>query len=163
MDAVVTNNVGERVIDISLKRHRAGVRVMVKITPEVEAFFQRWGGGVVETATHGRLWNQLGTERLTFWSLNTDFLGGHDEPNYSLYHTGSGLRLDSGLVNLSFIRLCGAMDGKQFLCDAVMSRSEMEKIAAQLRKASEHFYTEYIQKVHLNIFVGVRDVLRGEL
>jgi len=159
VDAGLVTASGERVIDIILQRHREGVRVRVKVKPEVEDFFKRWGGGATEAPSHGRMWKSLSGEKLTLWSFETP-LNGDDNMTYSLFHTGTGFHTDHGNVNLSFIRLVGAVEGKEFICDTVMSRTELDKVAAKLRRAAEHFYTEYIQPVHLNIFVGVRDIGR---
>ena len=162
MDAGIVNAQGVKVIDISLQRHKRGVKVTVRITPEVEEFFKRWGGGVVE-APHHRLWKTLNDtdEKLALWSFETALQG--EDMNYSLFHTGSGFYTEHGTVNLSFIRLVGAVEGREFICDTVMSRGELDKIANRLRKAAEHFYSEFIQPVHMNIFVGVRDLQRGEV
>ena len=154
-----TSGPGERVIDINLQRHKLGVKVKVRVTPDVEEFFQRWGGGASEPPSHGRMWKTLKEgDKLTLWSLETPIQD--EDMTYSLFQTGSSLQSDQGLVNLSFIRLVGAVDGKEFICDSVMSRAELERIATKMRRAAEHFYTEYIQPVHFNIFVGVRDMTR---
>ena|SRR3990167_5865053 len=159
LDASIMNAAGHRVIDISLQRHKKGVKVSVQVTPEIEEFFKRWGGGVAELPGYGRLWEAVGDERLSIWSFEAPV---HNEDmNYSLFHTGGPFKVDGVLINLSFIRLVGASESpKEFICSTVMSKGELEKIASQLRRAAEHFYTEYIQPVNLNIFVGVRDILR---
>jgi hypothetical protein len=157
----IFDSYGQRAIDISLIRHKDGIKVRVKVTPEVEAFFKNIGGGVTDTPRHGRLWRSLiDGHKLTMWAFERPINA--DLP-YNLFHGGTDLINEMGNVNMSFVRLCGASEegGREFVCDTVMSRSELDSIALKMRKAAEHLYTEFIQPVHLNIFVGVRDLTRG--
>lgn len=151
---------GQRAFDVNLRRHREGIKVEVKIASEMEAFFEQWGGGGQEGLSHGLSWKGVSGEKLTFWTFETTMPRVDVPETYSLFNTGASLLLGDGMVNLSFIRLVGASTGREFICDCVMSRNELERVAAKMRRAAELFYTEFIQPVHLNVFVGVRDVLR---
>ena len=106
--------------------------------------------------THGRLWKSLhDEERLAVWNFDHARL---NDQTYSLTHTGSAFFTENGLVNLSFLRLIGAGDaGVSFICESVVGRSELERISQKLTRASEQFYAEYIQPVHIGIFVSVQD------
>lgn len=151
----------QRVINIFLKRDRQGIKVRFRVSPEVEAFFRENGGGLEEGPAAGRLWSGLNKEqKLSFWTFGQRLA--RDNEGYSLNHTGAALFNEMGGVNLSFIRMVGATEWKDFVCDGVMSQTELNRIADQLRRASTHFYMEYIQPVHLNVFVGVRDVVRDD-
>jgi hypothetical protein len=150
-----------KAIKINLKRHKRGVRVHVKVTPDVEEFFRHWGGDNTEGPSYGRLWKSLvDGEKLTLWSFDAPMRS--DGATYSLAHTGHSFYTDQGHINLSMLRLVGASDGRSFIVESVMSRPELERIAARINKASEQFYMDYIQPVNLEIYVGVRDRARED-
>lgn len=158
MNVEVLNSIGTRVIDISLFRSRRGIKVSVKVDPEIEAFFQQWGGGIKERPSYQRLWVpvQKDANPVLVWSY--EVTSEMHPRGYNLFHTGGALMDETGNVNLSILRIIGAGEGVTFICESVMSTSELEAVALKLRKAAEQFYSEYVQPVHLNIFVGVRDV-----
>ena len=153
MIEAVTQN---RAVDIRLRRNNQGVKVMVRVVPEVEEFFKRWGGGIAEAPTFGRLWKGLPDEKLLVWSYDGGRMA--DGQQYSLSHTGGSFFTENGHVNLSFLRLIGASDGREFMLDTVMSKPELDRIGARLVRASEQFYVDFIQPVDLNIYVAVRDL-----
>lgn len=157
IDAGYTNQAGEKVIAIDLLRSRMGVRMKVRVHPDIEEFFKRWGGGGQTSNEFGRFWQPfIPTDKLQYWSYNT---GNKDrEEGFCLHTSGGPLVLEDGSANLAMLRIVGASRGVDFIYDAVMSKSEMERVATKLRKASERFYLEYIQPVHMQIFVGVRDM-----
>ena len=159
MDAGITTMAGVKVIDIILRRHKLGIKVKVKIAPEIEEFFKQWGGGVQEAPRFGRLWKHKSNDKLLVWSFDAN-LQRDEEASYSIVHTGGPLRTDVGTVNISFLRLVGAVEGTSFIYDAVVSKQELEKLATRIRKAAESFYTDYIQQVNMNIFVGIRELPR---
>ena len=156
VDAGFVNQAGQRVIAVDLLRHRKGIRVKVRIDPEIEAFFQQWSGGAQEGPVFGRNWKAFKDgEKLAFWSF------GERTPDegFSLQHTGGHFFTEQDVVNISFLRLVGASSGIEFIHEGVMGRSEMEKIGEKLRRAFGRFYTEYIQPVHIQ--VSVRDMQKG--
>lgn len=161
LDAGITNAAGDQVITIDLIRHRMGVKVKVHVAHHVEEFFKHWGGGVSGPPSAGRIWQVVHPQDppLRVWSFDVAVNADESQP-YSLFHTGSGFITDHGTINLSFIRLVGASEGRSLIVDTVVSRTELERIALRLRKAEEQFYAEYIQSVHLSIFVGVKDRTR---
>lgn len=154
---------GPRVIDLNLERHKSGVRVDVKVIPAVEEFFQYWGGGVPEPPGFGRMWHPLESEKdkpLLVWTFQTNLALFDKEVSYSIYPVGAGFFFDDRL-NISFLRLVGASEGRSFLWDAVISRMELDKLGARMQRAAEDFYIEYIQQVKVNIFVGVDTVTQN--
>ena len=156
IDAGYTNQAGEKVIAIDLLRSRLGVRMKIRIHPDIEDFFKRWGGGGQTGNEFGRLWQPFTVgDKLQYWTFAPTKA---KEDGFYLHTTGGPLILEDGTTNLSMLRIVGASQGVDFIYDAVMSKSEMEKVAAKLRKAAERFYLEYIQPVHMQIFVGVRDM-----
>jgi hypothetical protein len=148
----------DRFIDLHLMRHKDGIKIGVHTAPEVEAFFEDASGGGKEGPTHGRLWKSIDGKPLELWTFDIkqpdEFI---ETSNLSLHHTGGPLT-SNGIVNISFLRLVGASKGTEFLCDMVLGRSELEVIGKRLERAVERFCTEYIQKVHFNIYVGRRDL-----
>jgi hypothetical protein len=156
-----------RSIDCYLKRDALGVRVHVKVSEEVEEFFKQWGGGIVEAPTSGRLWKQTkgSTDPIRLWSFDAR-LPHMDEMNFILTSTGTPLiDPNNGHTNLSFLRLVGASapEGREFVIESVISRSELDRIATKICKASESFYMNFIQPVNINVYVGVMDVTRAGL
>jgi hypothetical protein len=144
-------------VQCNLQRHKAGVKVRIKVIPEVEEFFKQWGGGIEQAPLHGRLWSAVDGKPLKLWSFETEA----DGP-FSLHKAGTKL-IDNydgpEIINISFLRLVGASEGngREFIVECVMSTEEMEKIANKIVKAGEHFYLNYIRPVNISCYVGVVD------
>lgn len=168
IDATLTDN-SNSVIATQLRRCHQGIRVDVRIVPEVEEFFQKWGGGFAENVSdHGRNWMRIdgGQPSLTAWSFRDLVQGDDEQPSFSLSHIGGPMlirhQLPSGnyamIPNLSFLRLCNASKGTgvSFVADTIMSRTELERLADKIKRASGQFYEEFIKPVHLQISVHVR-------
>lgn len=154
---MMRSNSGPRAIDLYLERHKSGIKVELKVLPEIEEFFKYWGGGMPEGLSHGRLWHTLGTDPtipLQVWTFQHPLTHLDNKADYTIYPTGAGFWVEDRL-NISFLRLIGASTGCSFLWDAVMSRTELDKLSNKLLRAAESFYIEYIQKVRVNIFVGI--------
>ena len=147
---------GPRVIDLNLERHRSGVKVDVRVIPAIEEFFKYWGGGIPEATGFGRMWHPLekDTTPLTVWTFHNNLGYVDRKEGYSIYATG-GPFIHEERLNISFLRLVGASEGRSFLWDAVISRTELDKLATAMQRATESFYLEYIQQVKVNIFVGL--------
>lgn len=153
VEAGTSNNA----IEIGLRRAQGGIKITVKVWPEVEAFFERWSGGLYEKPSHGRLWKPLKDSELTpLWSLGISTLAPGPTRPFSLLHTGCGLITDAGHPNISFLRMVGASRAEQsFLIEAVISRGELTQMGQRLSEASHMFYQEYLQPVNIRAFVGV--------
>ena len=160
MDASTSN----RVINVFLRSHADGVKVSVKVAPHVEAFFQKWGGGGQERPTAGRLWKPIPARSaddppslpIMVWS----FIGlNRDNERYTLGLSGGPLIVDD-VINLSCLRLVGASGdaGVDFICDMVISKTELKRIADRFLAASEQFYGEYLQSVGMRISLSVDEV-----
>lgn len=145
---------GNDAIDIEIRRHRYGIKLKVKVLPEVESFFEQWGGGLQERPTHGRLWSQ---EPLTLWAFGLQNIGPSVTRPYSLLHSGSTLTIENGHPNISFLRLVGASapEGREIIIEAVMGRSEIVQLAQRISDACNMFYSEYLQDVHMRAVVSV--------
>lgn len=156
---MVEGTTSNNAIEVGLRRHQHGLLINVKVWPEIEAFFERWSGGMQERPTHGRNWKATGEEPLVLWMA-----GGLPQfaPNparqYSLAHSGVGLAdTGHGYPNISFLRLVGASrpEGRSFLMDMVISRGEMTATLQRLIDASNQFYSEFLQPVNLRGVVGI--------
>ena len=148
---------GSDAIDIIIGRHRNGIKLLVKVWPEVEAFFQKWSAGLVERPTAGRLWTPLHPDQpISLWALNIANLAPNAARPYSLLHTGSGLSVDH-YPNISFLRLQGASqpEGRGIIVEAVMGRSEIPPLAQRISDACNMFYAEYLQDITMRAVVTV--------
>lgn len=147
-----------------ITRDRKGTKVRIEVFPEIEEFFKRWGGGLQEPPTHGRLWKALDEKQpLRLWTMEID---NEDGAHSNLLRSGTALIDKVGKnVNISFLRLVGAghprpdgePGGREFLLDIPMSTTEIEKASAQIVKAGTAFYHEYIRPININCFVGIVD------
>lgn len=149
-------------VDVMLRRDRDGLKLTVKVIPEVEEFFKKWGGGVETPVTHGRLWRQIPGDKapLRFWTFERNL---RIEQNYDMLSLGAELVLPgTGYTNLSFLRTVGASaeGGRTFAIEQVMSIAEMDTLANRMGKLAEHFYLAYIQPANYRVFVGVLDLGR---
>jgi hypothetical protein len=140
-------------INTYLRRTKDGVRVDVKVHPDVEAFFRKWsGGGQDDVRANGRTWkNAEAGKRLLAWSFNNQDVIEQLRP-ISLHALGQPIN-SRELTNISYIRLCGASegDGVSFLCDVVMGRNDLDRLGERLKRAQEDFYRELIQPMDVEI------------
>lgn len=148
-----------RSVDCWLRRHKMGIKVKVRVKPEIEEFFRQWGGGVEIPPTHGRLWRALDDKPITLWSFEEPLKDGR----YDLVSAGASL-LNSyeGTPNLSFLRIVGASgpEGREFIVESVASTEEIERISNKIGRAGDQFYLDYIRPVNINIYVGTMDASR---
>lgn len=162
MEAGLINN-GETVIQVALRRCKDGVRVHVKVVPDVEDFFRHWGGGQQDNIINfGRTWLPYnsdtgravsdGSRALNIWSFGQT--KPMDKESRSLWHPGRPLTHD-GLVNISFLRIVGisAPEGLSFVSDELMSRSELEIVTSKVERSLAWFYREYINPVNMSVNV----------
>lgn len=147
-------------IIVNLRRDRHGITVMVKTTPEIEEFFKHWGSGAAEGTMFGRLWKNPDdpTKKVLVWSFEPPYSTREGEASYSLIHTGQGLMTEFGSVNLSFLRLVGSSEGVTVSIETMISREELDRVCAKLKKAIGDFYRDYIQTLNMQIYVGVKHV-----
>lgn len=150
----------EKAVNCWLQRHKSGVKVTVKVIPEIEDFFKTWGGGFQEGPQYGRLWKPMKSDgtQLSFWGYEK---AAEEETNYSLNKTGAALfdEYHGSGVNISFLRMVGASgeNGCEFMVESPMSTEEMDRVGTAIVKAGEQFYLNYIRPVNINCFVGVID------
>ncbi len=97
---------------------------------------------------------------IQLWSIPPQASLRDQDGSYTLVAPGFPLTVDGGAVNLTLIRIVGASspEGAEFLVDAVVSRSELERIASKLRRASEVFYAEYVQPVGTRISLSTQPI-----
>jgi hypothetical protein len=153
-----------RSVDCWLSRHKSGIKVSVKVVPEVENFFKQWGGGLEEGPAHGRLWRPADDRPIRLWSFDTNLKD--ENLQYDLMKTGTNLVNDyDGSVNISFLRLVGASEpgGRAFILEAPISYPELERIAQRITRVSEQFFLNYVQPVNINVYVGTVDYSRSGL
>lgn len=137
-------------IDITLSRVRksGGIKLNIKVWPDVEAFFEHWSGGLQERPGHGRLWRGLDGLPIQVWGFGMQVNPSAARP-YSLIHTGSGFYTDNGYPNISFLRAVGASapEGRDIVIEALIGRGEIGTLAQRLSEACNLFYNEYLQQV----------------
>jgi hypothetical protein len=152
----------DRAVSCFLRRCKEGIRVKVKVIPEIEDFFKQWGGEIQQAPAYGRSWLPIpGNDApLRLWNFEQRL---EDRSDYSLIHSGLPLVVERDAVNVSFLRLVGASEGegREFIIQSVMGRSELERIASRIVRAGEHFYINYIQPVNLHAYVAVVDITRS--
>lgn len=162
MNADVIDN-GRTAIHTYLKRVKEGIRVDVHVIPEVEEFFQHWGGGAQTPITHnGRAWKaypspkdpaeaMAASQKILSWNMPQIRIDG---VGFDLYNIGRSIsQLSERGQNISFIRLVGASRGVSFLYENVVSRDELDQIAMRIQRATGQFYDQYIRDAHLDIQV----------
>lgn len=151
---MIEAGVSDQAINIELRRHKDGIKVTVKVFPEVEAFFEKWSGGLQEQPGYGRLW-RFGDGAL--WTLGAANINPSAMRPYSLAHGGAGFYLDNGYVNISFLRLVGVSmpEGRSIIVETVMGRGEIAQLAQRLSEACNLFYGEYLQPVNVRAVVSV--------
>ena len=145
-------------IDITVRRHRDGIRLTIKTRPEVEEFFQRWSGGIIERPQHGRLWRSLPPEvPLNMWAMGMQNMGPSSSRPYSLIHGGLSFYADNNHPNISYLRLCGVSnpEGRDIIVETLIGRGEIATLAQRLSDACNQFYYEYIQPVNMRAVVSV--------
>lgn len=149
-------------VDVRIRRHQNGIKLNIRVWPEVEAFFQHWSGGIQESPTHGRLWKPCGGDDpdrvrpLALWAFGMNIASSAVRP-YSLVHSGSGFYVDHGYPNISFLRLVGssAPEGRDLLVETLIGRGEIPQLAQRISEASQLFYNEYLQQVNMRAVVSV--------
>ena len=142
-------------IDITLRRHRDGIRLSVKTTPDVEEFFQKWSGGLTERPAHGRLWRAPDGRQLDLWAMGAVNIGPNTSRPWSLLHSGLGFYTEHGYPNISFLRLVGVSAGRDLVVETLIGRGEIAMLGQRLSDACNMFYTEYIQSVNIRSVVNV--------
>lgn len=148
------NEAGGDVISVYIRRTKDGLEVSFKVDPSIEEFFRRWGGGRVEDvrAIGGRLWKS--EQPLSIWYTNNV-----NSRAYVLNQPGTPLfDDDSGSVNISFIQMVGASEGRKFVCDMVVSRNELERLRTQISTGLGTFYNDYIKPAHMQVVVATEPV-----
>lgn len=162
MNADVIDN-GRTAIHTYLKRVTEGIRVDVLVLPEVEEFFQHWGGGTQAPVTHnGRAWKTypmpkdsaaalVESQKILAWNMPQIRIDG---VGFDLYNVGRSIsQLSERGQNISFVRLVGASKGISFLYENVVSRDELDQIAMRIQRATGQFYDQYIRDANIDIRV----------
>lgn len=149
----------KRPVNCWISRDKRGIKVRIEIIAEIEEFFKKWGGGLEEGPTAGRLWKPVGDQPIKLWSFE---MADDDNPAVgNLFRTGCAL-MDYNIsrpVNISFLRMVGASEpgGREFIIETPMSTAAIEKVSPQIVKAATQFYQEYIKPVNINLYVGIAD------
>lgn len=155
MEVNLNADTGE-VINILLRRTKEGVQVDVRVSPEVEEFFRRWGGGRREDtrAVGGRYWKDNANQPLLFWVI----AGGVNQRGYMLNSPGSPLisEDDGDTPNISFLQLEGASNGRSFTCDQVLSLKELERLRGKIGQACGTFYNDYIKPANMQVVISTK-------
>lgn len=164
MEVTTTNT--EDMISAYLRRTKEGLRVDVKVHPDVEAFFRRYSHDQHEAVrVFGKQWTPLppkaegsAPEALRVWTI--DWPQGKDDylnPG-SLHQAGGTPRLENGRANVSYLRLVGASrpEGVSFIWNAMLGDEELKRIAQQLHRAQERFYQEFVKPTEIEITVDRR-------
>lgn len=144
-------------IDIILRRHKDGIRLTVHTTREVEEFFQRWSGGLLERPQHGRLWKSGDDSPLDLWAFGLSNIGPSPSRPWTLLHSGLGFYTDQNYPNISFLRMAGVSEptGRDLIIEALIGRGEIITLGQRLSDACNMFYNEYIQSVNIRAVVNV--------
>lgn len=157
MEISLNTDAGD-VISIFMRRTKEGIQLDVRTTPEVEEFFQRWGGKRLEDARAigGRLWRTEGNQPLMVWLTN----GAVNSRAYLLNAPGTPLisEDDGETPNISFLQIEGVSQGKTFVCDMVMSRQEMDRMRGRIANACAAFYNDYIKPANMQVVVSAKQV-----
>lgn len=143
-------------IIVGIRRHRDGIKLNIQVLPEVEAFFEKWSGGLQERPAHGRLWKAT-TSPLVLWGTGALNIAPSPMKPYSLIHSGCGFHTDHGYMNISFLRIVGAsrIEGVDVVVETVLGRGEISQLAQGFSEACNLFYSEYLQQVNMRAVVSV--------
>jgi len=148
-------------IEIGLQRTAAGVKVVVKTVPEVEAFMRDLGhGNTSDVALNGRYWRAVQKgQPIQAYSMTEPIDTSGGAIPYRLDLLGYPLNHD-GYVNLSFLRLVGSSEGigASFFLKGVYSLSGLRNMRDQLVPAAKQFYVDYMKPVDLIIKVSTQEV-----
>ena len=142
-------------VDIRVKRQRAGIGLIVKVQPEVEAFFEHWSGGQNDKPAHGRLWT-ISDGPLLVWSTGALQLGPGSMRPYTLVHAGAGPYVDN-FPNISFLRLVGASqpEGRKIIINVPVGRTELATWLQRAGDACNQFHSEYLLDVNMRAVVSL--------
>lgn len=161
----VTTSATEDVISAYLRRTKDGLRVDVKVHPDVEHYFNNLSHGQHENVrAYGKNWAPIDKvdgsqgEALRVWVFN--WPQGHEDflnPG-TMHQPGGTPRLENGRVNISFLRLVGASrpEGVSFIWNAMLGDEELRRLASQFHRAQERFYTEFVKPTEVEIAVERR-------
>lgn len=155
MNADMLTPSGAKVIHTFLRRCKEGVRVDLKVEPEIEEFFKSWSGGSNSSVdNYGRQWHSLNGSPIQVYDFEDR---GMEQGRFSLWSPGRSLHLD-GHVNVSFLRIVGASegDGVSLIIEDLVSRTELENLAEKIKRGCAWFYMEYVKPVNYEITVEAR-------
>jgi hypothetical protein len=166
---------GVNVVQASLRRgeerkngrSHGRLLVSIKVHPAIENLLKDWGGGEVLTAGDftGRNW--VTSRDLTAWFLAND--PGHlsyDRGAYALNLLGGPLLyseaesgIKGGLLNLSFLRLCGISEGEgvSFDIKGIYSTEYIRDLAEKIKLATRRFYVDYLLPIDVTVMVQTQE------
>lgn len=163
MDTVELNKRGESVMIASLLRVKEGLKITIKVHPDVEALCRAFGAGEEQPIiAHGRSW--LVPEKgkpLSVWHMGS---GGGPIPceggYYRLDRCGQSLldRQADGtfIINLSCLRLVGASEdaGVSFIVKGVNSPEGIRELGRALHLGVKRFYENHLLPIELIVTVS---------
>ena len=150
---------GERRISITLHRTHLGLTITAKVHAEIEEFLRSLGKGAsVDVNAYGRTWTSLEKGKpLLAYDMHTKL---PPSPVYDLAYLGNALILDSGQVNLSFLRLVGISEGAgvSFGVKQVYAQQGIDELKEGFIKAGVRFYQDYMKPIHATVVVSTQEL-----
>ena len=155
---------GVQRIKVTLCRSKVGVTVAVKTHPDIEEFFSSLASGrTVLVEAYGRFWQSIepvGHLYAYAPALPSPANTLDDPALFTISSLGQPLLSDTGVVNLSFLRLVGSSEGAgvTFSLKGVSSWAGLEELRDKLTKALKLYYIQYMKPLQFTVTVSTQEL-----
>lgn len=125
---------------------KEGVKWSLKVDTRVEEFFKAMSGGVSAPVSSigGRDWTPIGDAPLLTYAISEDTFHYANHftlgvPGYPMFNDGYPNK-----INLSFLHLVGASDGKEFTVKTPVSKGGKKNLKSMIESGMSEFTREYL-------------------
>lgn len=162
---MVNDNLGIRT---SLKRCESGLHVNVHTTPAIEQAIKALGtGDYFPVGTFGRSWRSPKNDPLHAYHIMETpgligILGGGN-CYYRMDALGQPLvdytNYDSGVINLSFLRLVNTSEGEgiSFILNGVYSADGISRLLEGIKKSIREFGENFLKPINMSVYVTIKE------
>lgn len=146
MESVTINSKGIDWLLLEVGWTKEGVKWSFKVDPRVEEFFKSFSGNQFSPANilGGRDWTAIGEAPLQCYQVSEDAF--HHANHFFLGYQSFPMFVDQfpNKINLSFLQVVGASEGKEFLVKTPLSKGGKKDVRMMIERGMNEFAREYL-------------------
>lgn len=161
MQELAVNSKGIDWLLLEVGWSKEGIKLVIKIDPRVEEYFKTISNGNTSliSAYGGKDWSPVsGGAQLESYGISEEMF--HHTRFFCMGYPGYPMFLDAfpNKVNLSFLHLVGASEGKEFIVRTPVSKSGKKDLKMVIEYGMQEFVKEYMMYGKMVIKVSSSEI-----